>query len=232
MRDTSSESPAVNPVPEPLWNRPHLFQMAWLWLGTLCLLLVFGRLTTPPLALDLRILGQLAAARTAFWDGFFTIVSWAGSLILLAPLTAWGVVRLRRQRRWRDAQRLALSLGGVVVGVYLAKALWARPRPELFPFLIPPPLGLSYPSAHAAQIAAVVTAAFFIRPGPGGRFRPLLLGLAVLLAVAVAVSRVYLQVHYPSDVLGGAAYAVYWVLALEGTLRAMNHPTRSRKNAE
>jgi len=86
-----------------------------------------------------------------------------------------------------------------------------RPRPDLYPPLVPMPEDWSFPSAHAVQVTAFALA-WLLRPGTSpGRIE-----IVVFLAAAalVGVSRPYLQVHFPSDVIAGAILAALWVLLL------------------
>jgi len=80
----------------------------------------------------------------------------------------------------------------------------------------------SFPSAHAAQVTAFALA-WLLRPGAApGRIE-----IAVLFATVTAVfaSRLYLQVHFPSDVVAGALLATLWVLLLR-RLPAWRETTR------
>jgi len=101
-----------------------------------------------------------------------------------------------RRRRWLRAA----AVGPATVGVnYAVKAVVRRPRPHLrrLPPLARAPTTLSFPSAHATSSLAAATAFGRIEP----RTRPPLYGLAA----ALCVTRPYLGMHYPSDVLAGAA---------------------------
>lgn len=95
---------------------------------------------------------------------------------------------------------LAGASGPVAVGVNFAiKAAVGRQRPliEDHPPLAKAPTKLSFPSAHATSSATAATALGRVQP----RARPYLFALAA----AICVGRPYLGMHYPSDVLGGAA---------------------------
>lgn len=101
-----------------------------------------------------------------------------------------------------------------ITGEYILKLLIARPRPfyslpELT-LLIPPPGSFSFPSGHTASSFAAAFAIFFWRKRIGI--------VALIIAALIAFSRLYLYVHYPSDVLGGlllglfSAIGAFWLI--------------------
>jgi undecaprenyl-diphosphatase len=103
------------------------------------------------------------------------------------------------QRRGGTREALAL-VGGfllVFVLVHVTKDLWARPRP---PERLQDVVGKSYPSGHSAYAIAFVACALALRS------RRLVMA-AVALAMAIGLSRLYLHVHFLTDVLGGYALA-------------------------
>lgn len=160
------------------------------------------------LAWDQAGLALAHAARAPWLDSLFVVVTWLGSLAVLLPLAllVWW-----RRRDERSASYVALALIGASALGHLVKLIAERPRPELFPPLIPMPEDWSFPSAHAVQITAFALA-WLLRPGTvPGRIE-----IAVLFAtVAVVISsRLYLQVHFPSDVIAGALLATLWVVFL------------------
>ena len=102
----------------------------------------------------------------------------------------------------REAWLLCAALGPVAIGLnYAVKLVVRRPRPVLegLPPLGGAPSSLSFPSAHATSSFAVATA--MTRVDPLG-------ALAFLLAVALALGRPYLGMHYPSDVAIGVVLGV------------------------
>lgn len=112
-------------------------------------------------------------------------------------MAALGATCSRRDRaRWAEAALLVLAAHAAGAGV---KRLVRRPRPELadLPALVATASRLSFPSVHATSTTAA--AVLFAPLVPGGP------AAGVAVAGAMAVSRVLLGVHYPSDVLAGTA---------------------------
>ena len=101
-----------------------------------------------------------------------------------------------RRARWLRAAAVAPAAVGVNYVVKLAVRR-RRPRLRRLPPLASAPSELSFPSAHATSSLAAATAMGRVAPGA----RPPLYGLAA----AICLTRPYLGMHYPSDVLGGAA---------------------------
>lgn len=150
----------------------------------------------------------LAQGWQARWlDAGFAALTWLGSLYVLIPLSlllAW-----RMQAPWRGY--LPLAVVGAAVLAHAAKLIVLRPRPELYPALVDMPADASFPSAHTMQAAAFVVA-WLWRPGASPGIGALL--AAASLALLVSFSRIHLQVHFPSDVVFGAAAGICWALAL------------------
>jgi membrane-associated phospholipid phosphatase len=102
----------------------------------------------------------------------------------------------------REAWLICAFLGPLAIGLnYVVKLLVKRPRPVLegLPPLGGAPSSLSFPSAHATSAFAVATAMTRVEP---------LAALTFLLALALALGRPYLGMHYPSDVLAGAVLGI------------------------
>lgn len=118
-----------------------------------------------------------------------------GAFPVALAVTAAGALYAARHRRPAQAIRLVLGLILLLIVVNVTKELWDRPRPT---HMLTAARGLSFPSGHAAYATTWLAAAMVT-----GR-RGLIAGAALVL-VAVGASRLYLHVHYLSDVVGGAA---------------------------
>lgn len=136
-----------------------------------------------------------------------------GSSTVLTLVVAATALFLALRGRWRSvALVLAATLSGGVA-VTLVKALVGRARPELVERLMVEASN-SFPSGHAANSAIVyLTLATLLFPVvQEARMRAFVLGAALLVTLMVGVSRVYLGVHWPSDVLAGWAFGSAWAL--------------------
>lgn len=167
---------------------------------------------------DLGGLGLAHALRSDMLDGWMAGISWLGSLILLLPLAALVALALWRRGCQLEAGFLMLALLGASAFSHLAKLLIMRPRPDLFPAWSDMPADWSYPSAHAMQITAMAMAIALIAYRRHALHGALLAAAVLLVVLLVGLSRIYLQVHFPSDVLAGTLAAAFWALGLHALM--------------
>lgn len=129
-------------------------------------------------------------------------------------VTPLGLTRAYLGRRaWAP---LVLAVAGGAFWVAVAKWALARERPHPFPSPVRE-AGYSFPSGHAEVSLALVLSLYLllgVSQPRGNRLGPAfwVLALGLPWAFLVGLSRLYLQVHYPSDALGGWALAVAWTL--------------------
>jgi undecaprenyl-diphosphatase len=145
---------------------------------------------------------------------FFVIITTLGSPLVLSVVTAIVVIVKWRKHRRGTALFLALATAGGY-GIQLAlKQHYARARP-LLTQAVQGAHGYAFPSGHATG-SAVVLGAFaylIIRGKHELHIKVLSVILAALLLVAVCWSRVYLGVHWLTDVIAGAGLGAVWLLA-------------------
>ena len=178
-------------------------------LAAITALVGFGVTALRP-GLDIEILQAVALHRDATVTSIAEILTTAGSFPLLAPLSV-AVVVLRRWNRPADDIALVVIAAGSAALPWLVKLIVARPRPT-FEHL-QQLSSLSFPSEHTTQAAAIyLTIAILLSKGLNRGLRELVIVLALLIAVVVAWSRVYLGVHYPSDVAAGLILGWSWAL--------------------
>ncbi|MGI4741662.1 MAG: phosphatase PAP2 family protein [Janthinobacterium lividum] len=191
-----------------------VFSRRRLWLPTALAWGVFGSMAALVLRagqapFDAPLLLALHRHATPALDQaavFFTVVGNTGPMIAAGVLTTAALVRAGRRR---DAWLFVAGLGGSMLVTQVIKYAVARPRPALWVSLRPEHT-FSFPSGHAMDTAALAAALFFVLL----RHRRAWV-LAPLFALAVGGARMYLGVHFPSDVLAGWSSAVGWVLLVQ-----------------
>ena len=164
-------------------------------------------------AFDQFILARLAEMASPALTSFMLAVSDSATALVILPLLA--VIWFAWGRRYpADWIALALSIAGATLLNQLMKEIFERARPTLMPHL-EAVSGYSFPSGHSmAAMAFYPVLAYLLarRVPPQWRFPIYILaGLWVLL---VGLSRNYLAVHYPSDVLAAFAVTLPWALAV------------------
>jgi membrane-associated phospholipid phosphatase len=160
---------------------------------------------------DQQILALLHAHATPGFDKLALALTAAGDPLPMGILTVLITGGLAGWGTRRQAWFFGLSVGGAMALNVVVKALFARPRPALW-LSLKPAFYYSFPSGHAMGAAAVATALGFLLWRHRSHWLAWTLG--PLFALAVGWSRVYLGVHFPSDVLAGWTGAVGWVAGL------------------
>jgi len=169
---------------------------------------------------DLNAVREVAARRTVALTEAARVVTWAGSAYLLVPLALIACLALGRAGLRREAVAVALSLGGAMLISDWVKLLVSRPRPPVEH--LQAVTGSSFPSGHATQASAFWFSLVLVLPGAGAspKATRAATACALLIVLAVAASRVYLGVHYPSDVVAGMLLGTGWAAYVSRCLRS------------
>ncbi|MFP2900291.1 phosphatase PAP2 family protein [Corallococcus sp. 4LFB] len=128
--------------------------------------------------------------------------------------------------------RTSLFVLGAIVGGWLLNALlknlFHRPRPSVVPHLTET-LSTSFPSGHAmlSAITYLTLGALLAQFAEHRRVKVYLLSVALVLSVLVGCTRVYLGVHYPTDVLGGWVAGLAWALFVTVAARTVHRRSPS-----
>ena len=155
-------------------------------------------------------------ARTAYTSGstrFFTAMTVIGTPVGLGVVVLVIVALLAMRKRWRWAAYLVFTSGvGGLLNLQL-KAYFARARPDLAEALRHTS-GYSFPSGHAMGATVVFGALSYLafRIIPQWRWRAAAVAFAVSMIVAIASSRIYLGVHWISDIAAGIAAGTLWIV--------------------
>jgi undecaprenyl-diphosphatase len=164
------------------------------------------------LLLALREPGAPADPRGPRWlEEAARDVTALGSLVVLAGLTLAVAGFLALAGKRHVALLVTVAVAGGQLLNHLLKTGFDRPRPDLVPHAAQV-FSSSFPSGHAMTAAAtyLTLGALVARVQERRRVRVYLLAVAVAVTILVGVSRVYLGVHWPSDVLAGWAAGAAW----------------------
>lgn len=127
------------------------------------------------------------------------------------------------QKRWRSlAYLLTASLGSVIIN-RTAKQLMHRVRPQLWES-IAPEYSFAFPSGHAMTSITLVAVLLFLTWATSWRWLVLIFGS--LYVIAIAWCRLYLGVHFPSDILAGWMVALGWTIGVSLIIKP--HSTKAQ----
>jgi membrane-associated phospholipid phosphatase len=163
--------------------------------------------------------------RTEWLTTMMRAVSLLGSTTVLIPvIIGVGLWARRRGKGWRPLAILAAAQLGSIALYDLIKPLVARPRPAVGQ-LVATATGFSFPSGHATQATAVLGALAYLASAwtPRWSVKVAVWAAAAIAVVLVGFSRVYLGVHWASDVIGGSALGGLWLAAVATTMSTFAH---------
>jgi undecaprenyl-diphosphatase len=209
---------------------------ASLWLGTASLAFaLFIKITSELLehevsSVDLMILISVAKARTPWLTVVAVDLTALGSvtLVVLISTIAFCVLLLLKDRMGA-LQLVAASVGAGILTTTI-KAYIDRARPEVVTQLVEV-FGLSYPSGHSVAATslyltvAIVVSRHLQRTG----HQIAILAMTVGIILLVGMTRIYLGVHYPSDVASGISIGAAWALLLAGCFSFFPDPNVARR---
>jgi membrane-associated phospholipid phosphatase len=163
------------------------------------------------IGLDVATLWWLHQFATPGLNRVTTAFTNTGGPLAIVAMTAVAVAGLAWARRRRAAVLLALGVGGAAGINVLLKLSFHRVRPALWVPVVHES-SFSFPSGHAVASSALALSVIMLGWDTRWRWPVTVLGLAY--ALLIGLSRVYLGVHYPSDVAGGWIVGCVWVAAV------------------
>jgi membrane-associated phospholipid phosphatase len=165
---------------------------------------------------DSAVTSAIHAYSSAPLTNVMKALTMLGSSLVMGPLAILTLTVCYIRREFHALKTLAATFVGALMLEFLLKQAFQRQRPVPF-FDLPTPGSFSFPSGHAlfsfcffGGIAAVLSPRLARR----GAKLALWIVAAVLIA-GIGLSRIYLGVHYPSDVLAGYAVGVVWVATVK-----------------
>jgi undecaprenyl-diphosphatase len=169
---------------------------------------------------DTAILEWIHGHATPQRDRMVVWITDLGTTLGVVPVTSVLVLYLLARRRSAQALFVLLSMVGAWLLNDAAKAFYGRERPALWNSATRQ-MWFGFPSGHAMSSMALGTVLTIL--GWHTRFRWPVLALSALFVVAVSASRLYLGVHYPSDVVAAWLASLAWVLGLRLVLLPRAH---------
>lgn len=186
------------------------------WLGV-CLLLLFGLanlaeevLEQEAFAFDEAILLWINQFTNPGLDQVMLTATRLGDPEVVVPLTFIGVIWLWWRWRWRIAAIFAITcIGGAVLSTGF-KLLFGKERPALWSQLITE-TSYSFPSGHALGSMVLYGFSAYLLAHWFQPQKRLIYGVAVVLIGSIGFSRIYLGVHWPTDVVAGYSIGFLWL---------------------
>jgi undecaprenyl-diphosphatase len=161
-------------------------------------------------SVDLFFLKLFHGLKSKYNDKFFLYITWLGSLWVLIPLSVvFTVVSVKVNLQYLIFP-FYVGFVGAVATTYALKYTFDRQRPHKYKAIGEIPFDPSFPSAHTTQIFIVTFLIVILFFNVDFEMKYVLSGISFMVAVIVAMSRMYLQVHYFSDVIVGFAVATVW----------------------
>ena len=167
-------------------------------------------------AFDRAVLLWIHNNFSGWWNEPMRLVTALGYYYVVVPLLAVTVFAFYRRGRRLSAVLLVVSTGGSIVLTTVLKGLFQRSRPELIESGYQASF-YSFPSGHATVAVGfygmlTVILAYRLR----GAARWAVAACGVLVVLLIGFSRLYLGVHYPTDVLAGYLSALLWLVCVGG----------------
>lgn len=178
-------------------------------------------------SLDSSITAWVVAHRTGGLTTVAHVLSTLGSQAVLLPLTALVTVLLLMRRHLAPSGLLVACWGGALVLYSVTKYFVRRPRPPMDIWLTHVGKTTSFPSGHATQSLATFVALALAGAVWLSGLRRTAVALGIVLAIGVGWSRVYLGVHWTTDVLAGWLIAAAWVTVVVRQTARVSSTTRS-----
>ncbi len=162
---------------------------------------------------DAPIVSYIASHRVTWLTTSMLVITYLGSgAFLVAVVIAGGLVMRYRTGSWSPLLLIASTWVGAMTLDLVVKLAIARPRPPA-EWMAVAAVGWAFPSGHTTQSTAVYCALAYLIAETLATWRAKVgvLAIAAVAAFLIGISRVYLGVHWPTDVMGGWALAFAWL---------------------
>ena len=194
------------------------------WLGV-CIITVYilaelsdNVLAQEAFAIDETILLQIRELANPLLDQVMVFITSIGDPRTVVPLTGIVFVFLLVKRQRLAATFFAIDAAGGVALSYFLKLAFSKPRPQLWNSAIEE-VTYSYPSGHALGSMVIYGFLSYVFAKLYPRYSAAIYAFAVFMILSIGFSRLYLGVHWPTDIVGGYAIGFLWIMACISLLR-------------
>jgi len=160
--------------------------------------------------IDQSILNFFISSRVEWLSFLFLVITYCGSYVIIGGLTLLSTLSFYVHKHYQRILPLFVSVGGSAVTVYLLKHIFYRARPVAEALYLE--TSSSFPSGHATMAMALYGFIFYtIWTHEKHHLKKSFIIFLAILILLVGVSRLYLGVHYLSDVLVGYIIGLVWL---------------------
>jgi membrane-associated phospholipid phosphatase len=199
------------------------------WAPAVIFLAIAGEvLRRRPLQADVTLLNRIHAYASPVLDRLFLFFTLLGSAAVMLPITILAAGYLWYRRRRFDGLLILFGVGGAAAANFVLKMMFHRQRPALWHQIISE-TDYSFPSGHAMISSALTLCILAVLWRTRFRWPAAILG--GIFIIMVGLSRLYLGVHYPTDVVAGWCASLAWVSLViwiigrrPGLPRRQSHP--------
>ena len=168
-------------------------------------------------AIDTAILQAIKLTHSPWLDQVMIGITFLGEPLVLMILSVGFSIILLLQRKWFSVVTLSILTAGGVELNFLLKDLFARTRPDLWDRILDV-RQYSFPSGHAMISLIVYGFIGYWISTHHRRWRNLVISIVTVLILAIGISRLYLGVHWPTDIVAGYAAGVVWLVTCISSL--------------
>lgn len=177
------------------------------------------------LIVDQTILRTINEHSSPVLDQFFLVITNFGGTIAVVHITAITLALLMARKQYKHATIVAAAVGGAALINVVLKLIFERARPDLWEQFIVE-TSYSFPSGHAmiSSVLAFAAIAVFWKT----KWRLAVIISASLFTILIGFSRLYLGVHYPTDVLAGWFVSAAWALVVVAVVNGWAYRRHSK----
>lgn len=199
------------------------------WVPVVVFLKIAGEiLERQPIGIDTTLLKWIHSTATPALDAIFLFITNLGNVEYILPITAFLILYLLYKRQRVNAFIVTFGVGGAATANFILKHLFHRDRPAFWHSLITE-TGYSFPSGHAMLSSALILCIIAILWNTKWRIFSIIIG--AIIVVLIGYSRLYMGVHYPTDIIAGWSVSAAWIVIVLFITKVTSRRYHNRQDA-